>query len=244
MSAPELIEPAPTARTRGVPIEHWIALSTFAGSPAERELRHGTTGKGHNGEPSPFADLARHVSGWRYLKLWDIKHDIRGNVVDAGGRFIIPSECFDVFVYAAALEAYSKHDQLDGRISPSAIVDALISANISPGVPLGLSGGRPPIFSLSVADVVGLLPLDAGRGLVGASGTSWNTSCSIDAALEYIASSRTRVAQAPLLRRFLSHIPPEWPTVANDGEGAMFGVPCPVKRPAINTLAQLLRPQL
>ena len=208
----EITEASPTS-TRGIPIEHWGALLTFsAESPSGRDHLHGATGRGHDGKPSPFANLARHANGWRHLKHWDLKQDDRAHIVDAVGRIVIPTECFAVFIYASALEAYSKHDQFDGRVRPAAVIEALVLANISAGVPSKESGGRPPIFSIAMVDVITLLGLPNSNPPTAASS---NVSCTIDAALENYASARELVAATPQLRRFLSALPSGWPTAAN-----------------------------
>lgn len=197
-------------KKRGVPVEHWEALKKFASCQSldARESLHGARGKG-----SPFSDLARFVGGWSRLKHWDIKQCDQTSaihVVDSVGRLLIPSECFGIFIYAAALETYLKHDHLDGRISPAAVIETLAAANISAGVPSGGVGGRPSLFSISVPDVIATLSLEAGCGAA-----SWNGSCTIDAALANLAAARRKIVETPNLRRFLSSIPASWPTAAN-----------------------------
>jgi hypothetical protein len=200
---------------RGVPCAHWKALVTFAyHTSSDRDALHGAVGKGREGEPSPFTGLAGFAGGWRYLKLWDLKAaDDRAIVLDAGGRALIPSECFSFFIYAAALDTYAKHERLDGRISPAAVMDTLVTAKISAGAALGAKGGRPPIFSISVSDILTVLGADV-DGSAGAA--SSNAACTVDAALNNLAAARNIIVNNPQLRRFLSLVPPSWPTTAND----------------------------
>ena len=73
------------AAARGIPIEHWPALVTFAGlSSTDRDALHGT------GKSSPFSGLAKLTTGWRVIKLWELGLDIHNNVIDKKGRKLVP----------------------------------------------------------------------------------------------------------------------------------------------------------
>lgn len=211
MQAAEFGGPSAADRAAGIPAQYWPALLTFAAhSSVERDALHGLAGKGGAGKPSPFADLASYVGGWRLLKNWELSLDAHNNIIDKSGRKVVPLECFDFFIFAAALDVFSKHEHVDSRISPTAILAALAAENISAGSLLG-HGGRPPIFSISSRCVVHLLGADALRLPADAS----SPTCAVDAALNNLSSARSRL-ESPLLRRFLSFHPLSWPTAVLD----------------------------
>ena len=73
------------AFARGIPIEHWPALVTFAGlSSTDRDVLPGT------GKSSPFSGLAKLTTGWRVVNLWELGLDIHNNVIDKKGRKLVP----------------------------------------------------------------------------------------------------------------------------------------------------------
>ena len=196
--------------TGGISVNHWQALHLFAKlSPQERDVQHGSTGKGiPGGEPSPFSALASIAGGWKYLKKWELSLNGSGNIIDAGGRLLVPSELFTLCICSAALEVYVMGERLGGRVNSSAVIDTLIRAHISAGSPSVTVGGRPPLFSIAAKHIDALLYCEDGGGV------SAGSCC--DIALNKLAQARIDVVRTPEARRFLSLIPLQWPTSAVD----------------------------
>jgi len=206
---------------RGISIEHWQALLIFVTNPSDiRDALHGSTGRGREGKPSPFSGLVSCISrGWSGLKEWDISCNDECDLIDAIGRRLVPAECFDFFVYGAALHVYIHQEQHNGRVSISSVVDALKAANFSAGTQAG-AGGRPPTFSIASQDVISLLGGDLDdrasiSGTASVSSASSGATCAIDVALANMACARENMTRTSPLRRFLSLVPPEWPTPAS-----------------------------
>lgn len=183
--------------TGGISIEHWPALHLFAKlSHLERHNQHGLTGKG-----SPFSALASIAGGWKTLKKWELYLDDSDDIIDGGGRRLIPSEFFTLCICSAALEVSVK--LLDGRVNSSAIIDVLARSRLSAGSINCNVGGRPPLYSIAAKHIDALLCEDG-------------CAASAGVALNRLAHARSTIVQTPELRRFLSFIPFEWPTSAVD----------------------------
>jgi hypothetical protein len=119
---------------------------------------------------------------------------------------VVPREFFAFCIYSAALDAYTSHERLDGRISAAAVINTLSRA----GMAAGGAGGRPPVFCIAERHVTALLAdTDEPAG-------SSVASCNIDNALSMLANARSSIVQTPQLRRFLSFVPSLWPTVVAD----------------------------